>query len=73
MKTISFRVTDEIYFSLKKKNVSFRQLFERYAYELAQNSGGGLTHTPCMQSKNSKAYIYLCQIKEIIKKFEDEQ
>jgi len=38
MKVVSFRVTDDVYDALKQEKVSFRNLFEPVAKDIAQSN-----------------------------------
>lgn len=68
MKVISFKVDDKIYHALKKKNVSFRVLFEPLATQLARNNTGKTKYTGVYHQNSSDLYIYLSQAKKEIEK-----
>ena len=67
MKVISFRVSDDVYYALKKKKTGFRAIFEPYAVELAQKSSKGLVYMPNIQKNSAGLYIYLSQIERNLK------
>jgi hypothetical protein len=56
-KVISFRVPDDVYYSLKKKNVGFRRLFEDFAKRLAATDASDALYAPVYKSDDAD----LCQ------------
>lgn len=68
MKVISFKVEDSIYDALRKKNVSFRVLFEPIAIQLSQNNRMETKYTHGIRKKNDGLYIDIVNIQKTIQK-----
>jgi hypothetical protein len=68
MKVISFKVNDDVYQSLKKKNVSFRAIFEPIAIQLSQNNRRGKQYTDGIRNNSSEVYISLVNIQKTVDK-----
>ena len=76
MKVISFKVNDKTYYALRKKNVSFRSIFEPIAIEIATNNRRKSKYTRVYKRNDSDLYIYVKDIQKlatkILKKYENE-
>lgn len=68
MKVISFKVSDDVYRSLKKKKISFRALFEPIAIQLSQNNRREKQYTGGIRSNSSEVYINLVNIQKSVDK-----
>lgn len=69
MRVISFKVDDDVYATLRKKKVSFRQLFEPYAYELIKNPHKEMRIPSGIPTNSSRLYI---DLKALLQKYENE-
>jgi hypothetical protein len=69
MKVISFKIDDAIYDALKKKNKTFRALFEPIALQLSQNNSREKKYTPSIPKNFHNLYK---DIQLVLKKYENE-
>ena len=68
MKVISFKVDDEVYLALRKKNLCFRAIFEPIAIELSQNLSCRTQYTDGIRKRNCELYSDVSEIHRIATK-----
>jgi len=67
MKVISFKVDDDVYDALRKKNLSFRAIFEPIAIDIAHNRSGK-KYTSGIRKNSSTLYSDISQIQQLATK-----
>ncbi|KYK20871.1 hypothetical protein AYK25_04335 [Thermoplasmatales archaeon SM1-50] len=66
MKVVSFRVSDEVYDALKQEKVSFRDLFEPVAKDIAQSNS--MSYTAGIRNRKSEVYECVKEIQQLVVK-----
>lgn len=70
-KVISFRVSDDTYFRLKKLNTTFIEIFRPFASEVARKNAYNPKHTADIQTKKLNEYSDNNEIENIVDRLLD--